>query len=485
MMRTAGIIAEYNPFHNGHLYHIEETRRRTEADYIIAVISGDFVQRGGPALLNKYVRAEMALRCGADLVIELPVTAALSSAESFARGGVCLLDRLHVVDVISCGCENASEDPELFRDIVRLLSDEPEGYRHLLRAHAKTGLAFPQARELAVTEYLRTDHSDVPDLLDTTDKNHVPTPQLPGTDASEEVTDAARFRNLPGGSGSGRSPVPCTAAFTAQDNLEERVPHLLSSPNNILAVEYAKAIRTLSSSMDLCLIPRKGSAYHSEQLSENLSSATAIRQFLQNAENDPAAEYSRQSDTLRRNVPPAVYDTLQQAAIDGQYLLEDDFSDLLFYALTQRQTHLADYCRGNNDLAYRIKNSLEAYTDWHGFASLLKSKNRTHTAISRCLTHILLNLTGEDFAVSDSCGHAPYARVLGFRRDAAPMLKEVRKRADLPIITRPAKDFPDLTEEQKNLFSKNAQASEIYRYVLCRKSGQRLKTEFRRPLVLL
>ncbi|MCD8365488.1 MAG: nucleotidyltransferase family protein [Clostridiales bacterium] len=103
-MKTAGIIAEYNPFHNGHQFHIEETRRRTGADYIIAVISGDFVQRGAPSLLSKYDRARMALLHGADLVFALPATTALSSAEGFASGAVSLLAGLGVADVISFGC---------------------------------------------------------------------------------------------------------------------------------------------------------------------------------------------------------------------------------------------------------------------------------------------------------------------------------------------------------------------------------------------
>ncbi len=475
-MKTAGIIAEYNPFHNGHQFHIEETRRRTGADYIIAVMSGDFVQRGAPALLNKYVRAEMALRHGADLVIELPVTAALSSAEGFAQGGVSLLDRLGVVDVISCGCENASEDYALFQNIVRLLADEPEEYRTLLRAHTKAGTAFPRARELAVTEYLQTTHPDMP-----------------------EVSDIADEGSSPG--------------------LKENISRLLASPNNILAIEYAKAIHTLSTSIELCMIPRKGGSYHSEALSKSFSSATAIRRCLldlleacdnhleekglhctakeaifdQNSYHTDHTEpvthnpdtLSEQLNQLRSQVPPLVFDKLRQAVEERQCLREDDFSDLLFYSLIQRESHPDDCCPPGSDLARRIHNAMERFTGWEDFACLLKSKNRTYTAVNRCLTHILLNLTEEDFAISAEYNHAPYARVLGFRRDAAPLLEAVRAQADIPLIQHPAKDVLLLDEKQTHLFKKGVQASEIYKRILFRRSGYRMKSEFRQPLIIL
>ncbi|MCD8218321.1 MAG: nucleotidyltransferase family protein [Clostridiales bacterium] len=468
-MKTAGIIAEYNPFHNGHQFHIEETRRRTGADYIIAVLSGDFVQRGAPALLSKYVRAEMTLRHGADLVIELPVTAALSSAEGFATGGVRLLDKLNVIDVVSCGCENASEDTALFQEIVCLLADEPEEYRTLLRTHIKSGTAFPAARELAFSQYLQSTHPESSEMPDKTEKV-----SCPGT------------------------------SITTQSGLKDKISRLLSSPNNILAIEYAKAIHTLSDSMKLCLIPRKGGAYHSAALSEGFSSATAIRRCLLeacdcrytsgHAAGNPNRPEKVSPDTsilrgqigrLRGQVPPLVFDNLQQAAAQRQCLNENNFSDLLFYSLIQRADCLNDYCPAGSDLACRIRNSMEAFTDWQEFALLIKSKNRTYTAVSRCLAHILLDLTEDDFAISAEYGHAPYVRVLGFRRDAALLLKAIQAQADIPLLMHPAKDFSRLDEKQARLFKKNVQASEIYKHILYQQSGFRMKSEFRQPLIIL
>ena len=139
-MKVNGIIAEYNPFHNGHLYQLEESRHLTEADYTIVVMSGDFVQRGAPAMLDKHVRARMALLGGADLVLELPALYALSSAEQFAAGAVALLDRLGVVTHLCFGSECG--DAEALGQIAGYLLEEPDSYRSHLQRLLRQG---PQA----------------------------------------------------------------------------------------------------------------------------------------------------------------------------------------------------------------------------------------------------------------------------------------------------------------------------------------------------
>ena len=147
-MKTAGIIAEYNPFHEGHRYHIEETRKRTGADYILVVMSGNFMQRGEPAIVDKYLRAQMALESGVDAVIEMPAFYATGSAEYFATAGVGILDSLGCVDYLSFGSEWAG--PEELSALADLLLEEPEDYKSALRRGLESGLNFPQAREEAV-----------------------------------------------------------------------------------------------------------------------------------------------------------------------------------------------------------------------------------------------------------------------------------------------------------------------------------------------
>ena len=129
-MKVAGVIAEYNPFHNGHKYQLEQLRQKTKADYIIVAMSGDFLQRGVPALTDKYNRARMALSAGADLVLELPAVWATSSAEYFAAGGVTLLGKTGVIDYLCYGCETV--DTDLFHAIVSVLSENAkfEVFRH-------------------------------------------------------------------------------------------------------------------------------------------------------------------------------------------------------------------------------------------------------------------------------------------------------------------------------------------------------------------
>ena len=151
-MRITGLIAEYNPFHNGHKYHIEQAKMITGADAVVVVMSGDFVQRGMPAILPKHVRAKAALEAGASLVLELPVCYATGSAEYFAYGAVLLLEKLGCVDSICFGSECG--DMELLQKVANVLVDEPAEYREALNRFVRAGDSFPLARQKALTAYV-------------------------------------------------------------------------------------------------------------------------------------------------------------------------------------------------------------------------------------------------------------------------------------------------------------------------------------------
>ncbi len=150
-MNITGIIAEYNPFHNGHLYQIEQVKKNG-ADYVVIIMSGNFLQRGTPAILDKWTRTQTALSAGADLVIELPTVFATASAQYFARGGVSILDKLECVDTISFGCE--SDDINLIHTLSSYLSKEPDVYKEKLQYFLRAGNSFPKAREMTLTECL-------------------------------------------------------------------------------------------------------------------------------------------------------------------------------------------------------------------------------------------------------------------------------------------------------------------------------------------
>ena len=150
-MKISAIISEYNPFHNGHAYHADTTRRETEADYVLSIMSGNFVQRGEPAVLNKYDRAEMALS-GIDAVFELPAVYAISNAGDFAKGAVSILDAMGCIDFLSFGVE--TDDINVFNRVCDILTAEPESFKSSLRDHMKDGLSYPAARDLALRDVL-------------------------------------------------------------------------------------------------------------------------------------------------------------------------------------------------------------------------------------------------------------------------------------------------------------------------------------------
>ncbi len=151
-MRVTGIICEYNPFHNGHKYHIEETRRICDADFIIGIMSGPFTQRGTPAITDKYSRAKMALLSGCDIILELPVRFATSSAEGFAHGAVNILDATGITDGICFGTETGELGN--FKAIAEIIDTEPRLYKDILLSSLKSGLSFPVARSRAISAFL-------------------------------------------------------------------------------------------------------------------------------------------------------------------------------------------------------------------------------------------------------------------------------------------------------------------------------------------
>lgn len=448
IVKVAGIIAEYNPFHNGHAYHIEETKKRTNADYIIAVMSGNFVQRGAPAILNKYDRTRMALENGADLVIELPVTAALSSAEGFASGGVGLLAGLGVVTDISFGAEiSAPRDVDTLRAAAKLFVTEPVEFQKTLSSYLKQGYSFPAARTMAIGDY-----SDI---------------------------------------------YPFSKAELSK---------LLSSPNNILAVEYLKAIEKYRYPLSPCIISRTGGGYHKQNLGDQFASASAIRNFLLSDNpmvNTQAEQFShvpdaichskvseRFPDTFRpafisKHVPDSVCRTLSLALDTHCLLQENDFSDMLFYALTEHAQEIGHYGSPNTDFALRIESILEQFETWAQFALALKSKNQTYTAISRYLAHILLGITREDMSLAAQFQFAPYARILGFRKASAPLIKEVHKKSRIPVITRLAKEHGFLSPNQQRLINLDIRASEIYNRAVFSRSDQKICSDYRHPLIYI
>ena len=227
-MKAVGLITEYNPFHNGHLYHLREAVKMTQADVCIAVMSGNFVQRGEPAMIHKYARCRAAVDCGVNLVVELPSFYALSSAEFFADGAVQVCDALAVSSLVF-GSECGELTP--LQAAADILVREPDDYRQSLKNALSTGKTVPQARQEALIHCL----------------------------------------NVSG---------HCASADSALNLLpHEELLELLANPNNILGIEYLKALQKHHSPIAPFTLKRAGDGYHKETLSGSaaFSSASAIR----------------------------------------------------------------------------------------------------------------------------------------------------------------------------------------------------------------
>ncbi len=407
-MTVCGIIAEYNPFHNGHLYQISRIRSCLGADYVVVVMSGDFVQRGEPAVLEEHKRAEAALSCGADLVIALPVSASTASAEEFAFSGVSILNSLGTVDYLSFGSE--TEDTEALAACARFLADEPEEYRFLLKAGLKEGMSFPAARALALKKIL-----------------------------------------------------PCHS-----------VDEVFSKPNNILAVEYLKAIFRTGSNLRPFPVLRRGDDYHSMTLNtEKLPSAAAIRSLLLSEK-----DQRKICTILPSLVPDPSADMLLDQLKNGAFLTTRDLEPLLrFQLLRENEESIREYFGVTKQLGNRIINRRNSILGYESFCDLLKTKEITRSSVSRALLHIVLGIRKNP--------KPSYVRVLGLRKEASPLLSEIRSHGLLPLVTRPARDLKTLPESAAEELRQDLFASGLYESLLSMKENRPVKSVFEQPLVIL
>ena len=389
-MKVTGIIAEYNPFHQGHAYHLSRARELTGADRVLVVMGGNFMQRGEPAIIDKYTRTEMALRNGADLVLELPAASATGSAEYFAEGAVELLDASGVVNELCFGSELGELEP--LEKAAELLLEEPEDYQELLRAELKKGKTFPEARETALS------------------------------------------------------------AFLPEQSL-------LASPNNILAIEYIKALKRRKSSIRPLTIQRLGS-YHGEDgqpagaphtvsgnLPESFASASTIRCQLHTLEKQIVTSCEQPAfgslmTALAKELPSSSFGLLKDVLLADRLVQAEDFSLPLHYRLMQAKEPLefSVYLDVSEELSRRIYSLRQEFTGWNAFLDLVRTRQYTRSRVSRALLHILLDIRQEEVLPPT------HLRVLGFRREASDLLSEIKKKSRLPLITKAA-GHPELSEE--------------------------------------
>ncbi len=420
-MKVCGIVAEYNPLHNGHVYQLKYVRDVLGADFIIVCISGDFVQRGEPAVVDKYIRARMALLAGADLVVEMPVQNACGSAEFFASGGVSVLDSLGVVDYLCFGAEDESADLGHFMNIASLLNEESSSFRDELKKAAAEGLTFALARERALKK-------------------------------------------------------------SALEVLDTEKAGLLSSPNNILGVEYCKSLLKRKSSIVPVPLHRIGAGYHSESLDQSgFSSASAIRKLLYKA--SPGAESSEEIDglfaELCTHIPEQCAVLLCERFGRNQLMFSEDFDQVLFCQLLKEDIPgIFEYQDVTEELGRRILKLRNEYRGFEQFAGLVKSRNYTLTRVRRALLHILLGIRNADVHHD-----AAFCRVLGFRKGSAALLSEIKQKSRIPLITRPSGYA--LSPEAEKQYMLHVQSSNIYEALVSQKAKLPFVHEFSRQLVIV
>lgn len=396
-MEICGIVTEYNPFHNGHQRHIAESIQTANADCVIAVMSGNFVQRGEPAIIDKFARTKMALLNGVDMVLELPVYYATAGAEHFARAAVSVLENCGIVGSICFGSE--SGDITALKAVAHKLLNEDGEFKSTLKQALSKGVSYPKARQAAL-------------------------------ERCGGLTELA-----------------------------------LNEPNNILAIEYLKAIELLSSPIVPYTIKRQGAHYHSENISsENIASATAIRKTILNAP----------TDALCGVMPQNCLDILRNEINSGNITRSiDEFSDIFHYIVATTDSdilkNIADVDEGLENRIIACAQSRYLISD---IASAVKTKRYVLTKIKRALLHIILSITKEDFNYFNADGYSQYIRVLGFRKQSEHLLTLLHEKAKLPVITNLKYADRLLCESAKRMLQKEIEATQIYQAAMKKNNAE-------------
>lgn len=389
-MKVVGLITEYNPFHNGHKYHLERSKELTNASHSIAIMSGNFLQRGEPALLDKWERAKAAVKEGVDLVIELPAIFSCNSAEFFAFGSVNLLNELNIVDYICFG----SEDGELKNiDLIsELLVNEPLEFKIILKKFLDKGYTFPASRQEAINEYL--------------DNN------------------------------------------LGKDNF-------LSSPNNILGIEYLKALKLLKSEIIPLTIKRIKADYNSTEIKSEICSATAIRNLLE--------QEQKNFQAIKNVVPSLSYEIIENAIKEGKGpVFIRDLEQIILYRLRLlSKKELSAIHDVNEGIENRLKKGAMISTSYNELIEYLKTKRYTLTRLQRILMKTILGINKDDVGILAKNLGPKYIRVLGFTDKGAELLKKIKKVSELPIITN-LKRFESQNEYAKRMIEIDTISTDIY-----------------------
>jgi len=358
-MRAVGIIVEYNPFHNGHKWHLEAAKKQSGCPFVIGVMSGNFMQRGEPALFDKWKRAEMAIRGGVDLIIELPAVFAVRSAQYFATGGIRLLNSLGIVSHICFGAEHA--DCAVLKKIATSTGDTQ--VIKDLHIHLQSGYTYAAALERAL-------HNNYPIS-----------------------------------------------------------PDIITSPNNILAIEYLRAIEKFAPQLIPIPITRQQSQYRDATITLPFASATAIRFAL--------LKSMSMTDEISSAIPFTTLNIINKLLTEKRGPVS--FNNLSNVILAQLRLasleKLEQIPSVSEGLHYKLRDSALLSANINQLFSLLKSKRYPYTRLQRIIIHSLLGTTKTQLALFDESGPL-YARILAFNQQGRLLLKHINQNSSIPIITK-------------------------------------------------
>lgn len=382
-----GIVTEYNPFHNGHVLHLNESKKITNADFTIAIMSGNFVQRGDTAIFDKWARTEMALKQGIDLVIELPTLYAISSAENFADGAIKILSTLGIIDYLSFGSEIG--EIKALNDVAEVLYREPKEFSELIKNQLRSGLSYPKAREIAISLFFGS---------------------------SQKYTD------------------------------------ILQNPNNILGVEYLKALKKYKSNIKALTIKRNYSEYNSKTIKKGFASATAIRTMIAEEKN------------VHSVVPFESYEIMEKLIQNGEYVPSiKAFEKEIIYILRKMPIQdIADLPDVTEGLENRIKQAANSSNTLEELITKIKTKRFTQTRIQRILLYALIGIKEKDIQMSKRT--LPYIRVLGFNKHGKRIISSIAENNPKAKIVVSVKRFVENNKEQKlqTMMAKDIASTNIY-----------------------
>lgn len=377
-MKAAGLVVEYNPFHNGHMLHLKKAKEIDKENVIIAVMSGDFVQRGEPALINRWKRTEAALNNGIDIVVELPVFYSCQSAEIFAKGAVGILNELKCNKIIfgseTSNIENLKKMAEL---------EETSLFKEKIKEYLDNGDSYPTAHSKAI-------------------------------------------KNITEYEGS-------------------------STPNDILGIEYIKAITYWKGYIEPIPIKREKVQYHSSETLGNIASATGIRKLL------------KEKKEVDKFLPKESWEILKKEYEAGRIVSIEDFYPLIRYEIIRNKESLFNIQDMEKGYENRLYNAALEHKDFSSFFKSIESRRFTIGRTQRILIHILLGITEE--ITKEVKESVPYVRVLGFNSKGREYLSYLKKIKNRKIITSLKNIRENFSDEERKLIEFNEQASAIYKMI--------------------